>query len=63
MAVGAREEGLTPNISISGRATPGSRLISFDSVLCSTSVLDHFVLSFAEFFIPVAKAKGAAVAR
>ena len=34
----------------------------FDSVLCAASVLDHFVLSFAEEFLPVAKARGIPVA-
>ncbi|MGA2158086.1 MAG: aldo/keto reductase [Dehalococcoidia bacterium] len=66
-AIQARTEGLTRNISISGHSNPRVQVealerFPFDSVLCSTSVLDHFVLSFAEEFIPVAKAKGAAVA-
>jgi predicted aldo/keto reductase-like oxidoreductase len=34
---------------------------AFDSLLCPTSVLDHFILSFAEEVIPLAKAKGVAV--
>ncbi len=34
----------------------------FVSVLCPASVLDHFVLSFAEELFPVARAKGVAVA-
>lgn len=66
-AVQARAEGLVRYISISGHSNPGVQLealerFPFDSVLCATSVLDHFILSFAEEFLPVAKAKGVAVA-
>lgn len=66
-AVKAREEGLVRYISISGHNNPRVQIealarFPFDSVLCATSVLDHFILSFAEEFLPVAKAKGVAVA-
>ena len=66
-AVQARTDGLVRYISISGHSNPAVQIealerFSFDSVLCATSVFDHFILSFAEEFIPVAKAKGVAVA-
>jgi aryl-alcohol dehydrogenase-like predicted oxidoreductase len=66
-AVQARSEGLVRYISISGHSNPAVQIealerFPFDSVLCAMSVLDHFVLSFAEEFLPVAKAKGVAVA-
>ncbi|MFC1943092.1 aldo/keto reductase [Chloroflexota bacterium] len=66
-AVQARTEGLIRYISISGHSNPRVQLealerFPFDSVLCATSVLDHFILSFAEEFLPIAKMKGVAVA-
>jgi hypothetical protein len=66
-AIQARKEGLTRYISISGHSNPQVQIqalerFPFDSVLCSTSVLDHFILSFVEEFIPVARAKGVAIA-
>lgn len=66
-AVQARANGLVRYISISGHSNPDVQIealarFPFDSVLCATSVLDHFVLSFAEEFLPVARAKGVAVA-
>lgn len=66
-AVQARAEGLVRHISISGHSNPRVQIealerFPFDSALCATSVLDHFILSFAEEFLPVAKAKGVAVA-
>jgi predicted aldo/keto reductase-like oxidoreductase len=66
-AVKAREEGLIRYISISGHSNPMVQIealerFPFDSVLCATSVFDHFILSFAEEFIPVAKGKGVAIA-
>jgi predicted aldo/keto reductase-like oxidoreductase len=66
-AVQARADGLVRYISISGHSNPDVQIealarFPFDSVLCATSVLDHFVLSFAEEFLPAAKAKGIAVA-
>jgi predicted aldo/keto reductase-like oxidoreductase len=66
-AVEARKEGLVQFISISSHSNPAVQIealkrFPFDSVLCAMSVLDHFVLSFAEEFLPFAKAKGTAVA-
>jgi aryl-alcohol dehydrogenase-like predicted oxidoreductase len=66
-AVQARADGLVRYISISGHSNPDVQIealarFPFDSVLCATSVLDHFVLSFAEEFLPVARAKGVAAA-
>lgn len=63
----ARSEGLIRYISISNHGNPRVQIealerFTFDSVLCPTSVLDHFILSFAEELLPVAKAKGVAVA-
>lgn len=64
-AVRAREEGLVRNISISGHTDPqvlvaALERFAFDSALIAVSALDHFVLSFAEEFLPVANAKGVA---
>ncbi|MDY7042448.1 MAG: aldo/keto reductase [Chloroflexota bacterium] len=61
----AREEGLVRHISISGHTDPqvqveALRRFPFDSVLIAASVLDHFIYSFAEEFLPVANAKGVA---
>lgn len=66
-AVQARDEGLIRYISISGHSNPRVQIealdrFPFDSVLCATSVLDHCILSFAEEFLPVANARGIAVA-
>jgi aryl-alcohol dehydrogenase-like predicted oxidoreductase len=65
-AVQARDEGLVRYISISGHTNPQVQIealdrFPFDSVLCATSVLDHFIFSFAEEFLPLANAKGVAV--
>ncbi len=65
-AVEARKDGLIRYISISGHSNPRVQLealnrFPFASVLCAVSVLDHFILSFAEEFLPVARAKGVAV--
>jgi predicted aldo/keto reductase-like oxidoreductase len=65
-AVKAREEGLVRYISISGHSNPKIQIEAlkaypFDSVLCALSVLDHFVLSFAEEFLPFANTRGTAV--
>jgi len=62
----ARREGYVRYISISGHSNPAVLVealnrFSFDSVLCAMSVLDRFILSFADEFLPVAKAKGTAV--
>jgi len=66
-AIKAREQGLIRFISISGHSNPSVQIealnrFQFDSVLCATSVFDHFILSFAEELLPEAKAKGVAVA-
>src|SRR4030065_681139 len=66
-AVQAHSEGLVRYISISGHSNPRVQIealerFPFDSVLCATSVLDHFILSFAEELLPVAKTTGIAVA-
>lgn len=66
-AIQAREEGLVRYISISGHSNPRVQVealqrFPFDSVLCSTSVLDHFILSFSEELLPVARARGVAIA-
>ena len=66
-AVEARKQGLVRFISISGHSNPQVQVealnrFPFVSVLCPASVLDHFVLSFAEELFPVARAKGVAVA-
>jgi predicted aldo/keto reductase-like oxidoreductase len=65
-AVKAREQGLIRYISISGHSNPQVQIealnrFPFDSVLCATSVFDHFILSFIEEFIPIANAKGVAI--
>jgi len=65
-AVQARADGLIRYISISGHTNPHVQIealerFPFDSVLCAVSVLDHFILSFAEEFLPVANAKNVAV--
>ena len=65
-AVQARKEGKVRYISISGHTNPQVQIealqrFPFDSVLCAVSVLDHFILSFAEEFLPVANARGIAV--
>ncbi len=65
-AVQAREEGLVRNISISGHTDPqvqieALRRFPFDTALVAVSVLDHFIYSFAEEFLPVAAQKGVGV--
>ena len=64
-AIQARDEGLIRHISISGHTDPRVQVealnrFPFDSVLCALSVLDHFVASFAQDFLPVANARGIA---
>ena len=64
-AVQAREEGMVRFISISGHTDPqilveALNRFPFDSALIALSALDHFVLSFAEEFLPVANVKGIA---
>jgi aryl-alcohol dehydrogenase-like predicted oxidoreductase len=65
-AVQAREEGLVRNISISGHTDPqvqieALRRFPFDTALVAVSVLDHFINSFAEEFLPVAAQQGIGV--
>ncbi|HNS51615.1 MAG TPA: aldo/keto reductase [Anaerolineae bacterium] len=65
-AVRAREEGLVRFVSISGHTDPqiqieALRRFPFDTVLVAASVLDHFVYSFAEEFLPVAARLGVGV--
>jgi predicted aldo/keto reductase-like oxidoreductase len=64
-AVQAREEGMVKNISISCHTDPlilaeAFNRFPFDSALISVSALDHFILSFAEEFLPIANEKGIA---
>jgi len=59
-AIRAREEGLVRFISISGHTDPqvqieALRRFPFDTALVAVSVLDHFIYSFAEEFLPVAQ--------
>ena len=65
-AIRAREEGLVRFISISGHSDPqvqveALRRFPFDTALVAVSVLDHFIHSFAEEFLPVAQRKGVGV--
>ena len=62
-AIQAREEGLVRNISVSCHTDPqilveALNRFPFDSALMALSALDHFMLSFAVEFLPVAQAKG-----
>jgi aryl-alcohol dehydrogenase-like predicted oxidoreductase len=64
-AIQARDEGLVRHISISCHTDPQILIealdrFPFDSALIALSALDHFMLSFAEEFLPVANAKGIA---
>lgn len=64
-AIKAREEGMVRNISISCHTDPqilveAFNRYPFDSALIAVSALDHFILSFAEEFLPIANAKGVA---
>jgi hypothetical protein len=64
-AVQAREEGLIRYISISSHTDPeilveALNRFPFDSALIAVSALDHFILSFAEEFLPIANARGIA---
>ncbi len=65
-AIQAREEGLARFISISGHSNPqvqveALRRFPFDTALVAVSVLDHFIHSFAEEFLPVAQHRGVGV--
>ena len=62
----AQEQGVVKHISISGHTDPqiqieALRRHDFDTVLVATSVLDHFIYSFAEEFLPVAREKNVGV--
>jgi aryl-alcohol dehydrogenase-like predicted oxidoreductase len=64
-AIQAREEGLINYISISCHTDPQILVealdrFPFDSALIALSALDHFILSFAEEFLPFANQKGVA---
>lgn len=65
-AVQARDEGLVRFISISGHTDPqiqieALRRFPFDTALVAVSVLDHFIYSFAEEFLPFAQQRGVGV--
>jgi len=64
-AIRAREEGLVRHIGISGHTDPqilveALNRFPFDSALIAVSALDHFILSFAEEFLPIANDRGVA---
>ncbi len=64
-AIRAREEGLVRHIAISGHTDPqilveALNRFPFDSALIAVSALDHFILSFAEEFLPIANDSGVA---
>jgi aryl-alcohol dehydrogenase-like predicted oxidoreductase len=63
--VQAKAQGMIKHISISGHTNPlvqveALRRYPFESVLMAASVLDNFIFSFAEDFLPIANAKGVA---
>jgi len=64
-AIQACDEGLVHNISISCHTDPQILIEAFNrfpftSALIAASVLDHFILSFAEEFLPFANTRGVA---
>ncbi len=64
-ALEAREEGVVGHISISCHTDPqilveALNRFPFDSALIAVSALDHFMLSFAEEFLPLANERGIA---
>lgn len=64
-AIQARQEGLVKYISISCHTDPqilveAVQRFPFDSALIAVSALDHFMLSFAEEFLPLANTRGMA---
>jgi aryl-alcohol dehydrogenase-like predicted oxidoreductase len=64
-AIQACDEGLVRNISISCHTDPqilveALHRFPFASALIAASALDHFILSFVEEFLPVARASGVA---
>src|SRR5512137_2267620 len=65
-ALRAREQGKVRYISMSGHRNPQVQVealkrFPFDSMLVALCALDHFILSFAEEFLPLANAAGIAV--
>jgi aryl-alcohol dehydrogenase-like predicted oxidoreductase len=65
-AIQACEEGLVHHISISSHSDPqvlveALRRFPFDTALVAASVLDHFIYSFAEEFLPAAARQGVGV--
>ena len=65
-AIQAREEGLVRHISISSHSDPqvlveALRRFPFATALVAVSVLDHFVYSFVEEFLPVAARHGVGI--
>lgn len=65
-AIQARGEGLVRYVSISGHTDPqvqieALRRFPFDTALVAVSVLDHFIYSFAEEFLPVAHRRNVGV--
>ncbi len=65
-ATEAQDEGLVRFISISGHTDPqvqieALRRYPFDTALVAVSVLDHFINSFAEEFLPYAQRHGVGV--
>src|SRR5512138_1372209 len=65
-AVEARAQGKVRYISMSGHRNPrvqveALRRFPFDSMLVALSALDHFMMSYAEEFLPVAHQHGIAV--
>jgi uncharacterized protein len=65
-AIQARDEGLVRFVSISGHTDPQIQIealhrFPFDTTLVAASVLDHFIYSFAEEFLPVAAQRGVGV--
>ncbi len=64
-AIEAKEQGLVKHISISSHSDPhilveAFNRFPFESALIALSLLDHFILSFAEEFLPLANAMGVA---
>ncbi len=65
-ALRAREQGKVRYISMSGHRNPQVQVealdrFPFDSMLVALSALDHFIMSYAEEFLPVANARRIAV--
>jgi predicted aldo/keto reductase-like oxidoreductase len=65
-AIQARDEGLVRFISMSSHSSPevlveALRRYPFDTALVAVSVLDHFIHSFVEGFLPVAAREGVGV--